>query len=106
MLSRRKKVFQKRHHNFKKCVIIIRRKRFRRFFLFHIMKQNETNFAPKSAVILLCETCDFKCCKKSDYMRHMTTRKHQKNDKWITLDDKKAQKNAEHFECLCGKKYI
>jgi hypothetical protein len=61
---------------------------------------------PKYADVFYCKSCDFKCSKKSDYMRHITTRKHQKNDKWITLDDKKAQKNAEQFECLCGKKYI
>jgi hypothetical protein len=60
----------------------------------------------KTADLFYCKSCDFKCSKKSDYMRHITTRKHQKNDKWITLDDKKAQKNAEQFECLCGKKYI
>ena len=54
------------------------------------MKQNETNFAPKSAVILLCETCDFKCCKKSDYDRHLSTRKHIMKQNETKLEPKSA----------------
>ena len=49
---------------------------------------------PKYTDVFYCKSCDFKCSKKSDYMRHITTRKHQKNEKWITLDDKKVGKVA------------
>ena len=34
---------------------------------------------PKKAEIFLCETCDFKCCKKSNYTAHLKTQKHLRN---------------------------
>lgn len=48
-----------------------------------------------------CEKCNFKCGKKSDYNRHLLTRKH----KMITDDYKKTPKNATAYYCMCGKKY-
>ena len=54
----------------------------------------------------VCETCDFKCSKRGDYTRHISTPKHKrianaKNDyaifTSITSDNK--------FGCLCGKSY-
>ena len=41
------------------------------------MKQNETNFTPKTPKIFSCIKCDFKCCNKKDYERHLLTRKHK-----------------------------
>ena len=35
-------------------------------------------FTPKSAAKFICEKCDFKCCKNSDYVRHINTAKHNK----------------------------
>ena len=61
---------------------------------------------PKNALCFHCNVCTFTCSKISEYNRHVMTRKHQKNDKWITLDDKKTPKNAVFFECTCGKKYV
>ena len=55
----------------------------------------------KNATDFFCEFCDFKCCKKSDFDRHLLTRKHS----MITNGDEKAQKNAEKFTCECGKLY-
>jgi hypothetical protein len=54
----------------------------------------------------LCESCDFKCCKKSNYYKHLLTLKH-KNLQNPTL------KNAENADfvkklylcCYCDKKY-
>ena len=64
---------------------------------------------PKNAEIFLCEPCDFKCCKKSNYTSHLLTLKHKKivnDDKMITNDDEKMPKNAEkNFHCVCGKSY-
>ena len=53
-------------------------------------RKNEWNF--------LCELCDYKCSYKSDYTRHLTTRKH----KILTNTDKK---NECAFTCSCGKIY-
>ena len=54
---------------------------------------------PKNFV---CETCDFKCSKKSNYDNHLLTRKHQ----MVTLSALTALKNAEIFVCvICSKEY-
>ena len=66
-------------------------------------------FTPKNAEKFICELCDFKCCKESDWERHLLTRKHKKNDKMMTMDDNFTPKNAEvtkNFVCSCGKDYI
>ena len=52
----------------------------------------------KTAKIFICEKCDFACSKKSDYEKHLLTRKHKN-------DDKKAQKPAEQTVCICGKSF-
>ena len=57
---------------------------------------------PKNAEIYFCLFCDFECCKKSNYVKHMATLKHKR----MTTDDKKMPKNADEcFTCECGKKY-
>tara|TARA_A100001015_G_scaffold314417_1_gene423812 strand:- start:688 stop:1605 length:918 start_codon:yes stop_codon:yes gene_type:complete len=56
--------------------------------------------APKNAENFLCETCNFKCSKKSDYNRHLLTAKH----KILTNTPEKTPKNAT-FDCECGKSY-
>jgi len=62
---------------------------------------NDDKKPPKNAKIFSCLECDFKCSKKSDYERHLTTRKH----KMMTNDDKKPPKNTTRFQCECGKIY-
>ena len=52
----------------------------------------------KNADFFTCEKCDFVCSKKSDFERHLLTRKHKN-------DDKKAQKNAGKNVCICGKSF-
>jgi len=56
---------------------------------------------PKNAKEYFCESCDFKCCKLSNYNTHILTRKH----KMLTNIDKENSKNAEKFTCNCGKEY-
>ena len=56
---------------------------------------------PKNAKKFICEKCDFKCCKKSDYNRHLTTAKHNME----RLERKKTPKNAIKYYCECGKIY-
>jgi hypothetical protein len=67
----------------------------------------------KNAEIFNCLNCDFKCSKKSNYYKHILTRKHQNTDKILQNTDKKNAENAENvendenviFTCNCGKKY-
>ena len=59
-----------------------------------------TKNTPKNAEKFYCENCDFRCSKKSDYERHLNTRKHQLATKSTDF----TPKNAEYF-CDCGKKY-
>jgi hypothetical protein len=57
-----------------------------------------TMMTQKNAEIFICEKCDFVCSKKSNYEKHLLTRKHKN-------DDKKEQKNAEPNVCICGKSF-
>ena len=56
-----------------------------------------------------CKFCDYSCCKKYYYERHLTTEKHKNSlndDQMMTNDDQKGQKRANYlFSCECGKKY-
>ena len=55
---------------------------------------------PKNAQNFLCEVCDFKCSKQSNYDAHLLTAKHQNR----TFLNEKPPKNA-GFVCECGKTY-
>ena len=65
-----------------------------------------------------CGKCDFKCCKLSNYNKHIMTLKHSKDDKWITFGLQKMPEHAKKcldvpknddlemlFKCECGKEY-
>jgi len=58
---------------------------------------------PKNADIFECENCHFKCCKESDWNRHILTSKHKNR----TILNDFAPKNAENiFTCQnCNKTY-
>ena len=66
---------------------------------------------PKNAVIFICDICDFKCSKKSNYEKHLLTLKHTNDDKMLTNADKINAKNAKNALplngniCECGKEY-
>ena len=63
---------------------------------------------PKTAEDFTCETCAFKCSKKSNYEKHIATPKHQNKVKGYNNDIKKEQKmlsNQDECICECGKKY-
>ena len=59
---------------------------------------------PKNAKKYVCEKCDFKCSKLSNWNIHINTLKHKKDDKMIIIDENKMPKNA-LFVCDCGKQY-
>ena len=51
----------------------------------------------------ICEICDFKCCKHSDYVRHTNTAKHKKRQKSAELPNNNTTDFS--YFCSCGKKY-
>ena len=61
------------------------------------------NFTPKNADKFICEICNFKCSKKCDYNRHLSTNKHK-----ILINpnygDAENIENKPHH-CSCGKSY-
>jgi hypothetical protein len=59
------------------------------------------DLSPKVAYNYECVQCNYKCCKKSDYNKHIHTRKHQNR----TNRTIKSQKVATEYVCDCGKVY-
>ena len=50
----------------------------------------------------VCELCDFKCCKESNYKKHVDTIKHKR----LAETSKKMPKDvSKSFVCICGNKY-
>jgi hypothetical protein len=60
---------------------------------------------PKNAEAFVCECCDFQCFKQSNYDKHITTRKHKKNDERMTNNDGLVPENSTEYKCECGNKY-
>ena len=62
---------------------------------------------PKNSENLICEICDFKCSKKSNYDKHIATPKHKNKVEGYQNDIIKEQKmpNQDECTCECGKKY-
>ena len=63
------------------------------------------NLGPKNPFNFTCSKCDFRCCVKRDYERHLNTAKH----KMVTTGDKLGPKNPFNFTCSdcdfrCSKK--
>ena len=56
--------------------------------------------SPKIANHFYCKKCDYKCSKKSDYEKHLSTRKHE----ILTNTSEMTTKVAEYI-CQCGKQY-
>ena len=62
----------------------------------------EDKNSPKIANKFVCKKCDYKCCKQSDYDKHLLTAKHKKDDAEDILEDEKL---AVQYFCECGKEY-
>jgi hypothetical protein len=64
---------------------------------------------PKNAEKFICEFCDFKCCKKSNFDKHNITSKHKNNEKRYNLIQKNANEkideNKQILACECGSVY-
>jgi len=61
-----------------------------------------TEKAPKTPVFFKCEKCTFTCSKKSDWARHLLTRKHNSLTVSLTTASPKA---PQHVCCQCQKAY-
>ena len=61
------------------------------------------DFTPKNAVFYNCQKCDFGCSKQSDWLRHVSTRKHKNR----TTSNKPTNcENVQVFPCkTCNKIY-
>ena len=56
----------------------------------------------EKCLIFVCEKCDFKCSKESNYKKHIETNKHKR----VTESNKKMPTNEEKtFICICGNSY-
>ena len=55
----------------------------------------------KNAEKFICEKCNFKCSKQSNWNIHILTAKH----KMLINANEKMPKNAKKFMCSCGKEY-
>jgi hypothetical protein len=60
-----------------------------------------TNNTSKHIKQIICEKCDFKCCKMGDYNRHISTAKH----KMIMSGKTNTSKHITAFTCECSKSY-
>ena len=63
------------------------------------MFENTDNLVQKSTFNYVCEKCNYKSSRKSQYERHLLTAKHKIR---INTDEKSSTKL---FYCICGKKY-
>jgi hypothetical protein len=63
----------------------------------------EQNKMPKNAE-KICKICEFKCCKKSDWVRHVNTTKHISR---LNGNEKETTGNIlnSEYNCNCGKKF-
>jgi len=53
---------------------------------------------PEKTPKFFCEHCDIGCSKKSEWDRHVSTRKHRNKSEYL-------QKTPHMYECVCGKSY-
>ena len=61
-----------------------------------------TDKMPKTAELYECNLCNFICCKNSNYLKHLSTRKH----KLMTKHDNFVPKNSVSYICnKCNKCY-
>jgi len=66
----------------------------------------ETKKSLKKSPNYSCNICDYNTCKKSDYDKHIVTRKHNGMVTMETKETKKSPKVAQHNMCYkCNKKY-
>ena len=66
----------------------------------------ETKKSLKKSLVFACKVCDYNTSKKSDFDKHLSTRKHDDMVTMETMETKKSQKVAQHNMCnKCKKVY-
>ena len=65
----------------------------------------DANLVPKSSDHFYCESCDYTTSRKSQYDRHITTLKHQKNAQGCAKKFQLKNTESHSFICECGNKY-
>ena len=63
-----------------------------------------TKKSPKSPNLFFCSKCDYTCSKKSEFNRHVLTRKHKNDDAELQKSPEKVFDKK--YACNCGKEYI
>ena len=70
---------------------------------------NDTKKTPKNAENFVCNCCDFKCIKISDWNRHISRAKHINNEKRYKNDSNDTKKTPQEtlvsYSCDCGRIY-
>ena len=69
------------------------------------MVETDSKLVPYSSNKFVCEKCDFTCSRKSQYDRHLSTRKHMMDSKMIENDSSLVPNSSNEFKCECGKSY-
>jgi hypothetical protein len=64
-----------------------------------MLTQNTSIYIPK----LQCDLCDFKCSKKGDWTRHISSAKHI--NAYILLTNTSTITSINKYECECGSSY-
>jgi hypothetical protein len=66
-----------------------------------------TNLSSESSNEFTCDLCDYKTSRHSQYQRHITTSKHQNNEKSTFCQQKSTKINnySSELVCSCGKVY-
>ncbi len=59
----------------------------------------------ENAAKFFCDKCDFKCSKKNNYDKHLTTLKHIKNCSGLQNIYEKMPKMPKKYTCECGNEY-
>ena len=66
----------------------------------------ETQKSLKKSLVFVCKVCDYNTSKKSDFDKHLSTRKHDGMVTMETVETKKSRKVAQHNMCnKCKKVY-
>jgi hypothetical protein len=72
-------------------------------------RQMETKNTSNTSIVaekFNCLKCDFKCCKKGDWTRHLSTTKHKKSNNVTTSDEELHKKTSDYICMNCSKNYI
>jgi hypothetical protein len=70
------------------------------------MDIKDTKTPKKTPTLFECKYCDFKCCKLSDWSRHLMRPKHKNNEKGYKMVKNNNIKTQEYnYYCECGKSY-